>query len=195
MVNINLLPPENKLKVKQAKQSANIFSICLVVVILLGVSSFILKALKNDLLQPELDNTQKQIETQKAQLSSYNDLENKALLINDRGQLASQVGSQKAYWSQILQDLVNDVPTNVQVSSLTADLSKSPNFVLQGVTDSDRDAIKFKDKLESSSFFKDVNFKSSTTSQDQTSSQKLTFSLEFNLEQKSLSTSSNKGVK
>jgi Tfp pilus assembly protein PilN len=198
MVNINLLPPENKLKIKQAKQSANIFSICLVAVIILVVLGFILKTLKNDLLGPDLENIQKQIEAQKTELSSYNELENQALLVNDRGKLSSQIESQKASWSQILQDLINDVPTNVQVTTLTADLAKSPNFVLQGTTDSDRDAIKFKDKLENSAFFKDVSFKSSSTAQNQTpgsSSQKLSFTLEFNLEQKSLNQSSSKGVK
>jgi hypothetical protein len=69
------------------------------------------------------------------------------------------------------------------------DTAKTPNFVLQGNTTSEREAIKFRDKLESSGFFKDVAFKSSTisggtsgTAAPTPAAQSLTFTLEFNAE-------------
>jgi Tfp pilus assembly protein PilN len=196
MVNINLLPPENKLKIKQAKQSANIFSICLVAILVFAVSSFIISAIRKDLFLPELDSYKTQINSENTKSDSLSDLEKKALFINDRSQLALQINNQKPYWSQIIQELINSVPENVQVVSLSADITKAPNFVLQGNTTSEREAIKFKEKLEASKFFKDVAFKSSTNVPGQTDAeQKLNFSLEFNLESKSLSNSQDKAVK
>lgn len=194
MVNINLLPPEIKLKIKQAKQSANIFSICLVALILVVVIGFLLTGLKKDLLQPELDNVNQEIATQNSKVSSFSSLENEALFINDRAELTKQIDNQNPVWSQIIQDLINSVPTNVQFTSLTVDITKAPNFVLQGQTASEREAIKFKEKLENSTFFKDVAFKSSYTDQnaEEGSDQRLNFSLEFNLENKSLKTTSQK---
>ena len=196
MININLLPPESKLKIKQAKQSANVFSICLVVIIVFAVSSFIISEVNKSLLNPELDTLKSQITGENSKTDTYTALEQKALFINERSQLATQINNQKPYWSQIIQELINSVPINVQFVSLTADISKAPNFVLQGNTVSERDAIKFKEKLEASKFFKDVAFKSSTNVPGATGAdQKLNFSLEFNLESKSLSTSQDKAVK
>jgi len=118
-------------------------------------------------------------------LKNYDELQRKALFLNDRAQVVTTIQNSRAAWSPVLQDMINDAPSNVQFVSLAADPIKAPNFTLQGATVSERDAIKFKDKLESSSFFKDVVFKSSTTSK--TESNKLTFTLEFNLEHASTS--------
>lgn len=196
MININLLPPEIKLKIKQAKQSANVFSICLVIIIVFAVSSFIISEVKKSLLSPELETLKSQINNDNSKSNSLSDLEQKALFINDRSQLAKQINNQKPLWSQIIQELINSVPINVQLVSLASDISKAPNFILQGSTISERDAIKFKEKLETSKFFKDVSFKSSTSIPGQTGTdQKLNFSLEFNLENKSLEKSQDKAVK
>lgn len=196
MININLLPPEIKLKIKQAKQSANVFSICLVVIIVFAVSSFIISEVNKSLLAPELETLKTEINGENSKEDTYTALEQKALFINERSQLAIQINNQKPYWSQIIQELINSVPINVQFVSLAADISKAPNFIVQGNTTSEREAIKFKEKLEASKLFKDVAFKSSTNVPGQTGAdQKLNFSLEFNLESKSLEKSQDKAVK
>jgi Tfp pilus assembly protein PilN len=183
MVNLNLLPPQIKLKIAQAKKSANVFGICLIVVIFLVVLTVVLISLKGSLLQPNLEVTKQAIQSANADLGSFDKLQEEALFLNDRAQVAKKIEEKKPSWSQILQDLINDVPTTVQFTSLTADMDKSPNFVLQGNTTSEREIIKFKDKLESSAFFKDVAFKSSQTNSSPDQSGTLTFTLEFNLEQ------------
>ncbi|AKM82069.1 TPA: hypothetical protein DD449_03145 [Candidatus Berkelbacteria bacterium] len=181
MININLLPPDIKIRAKKTKQSASVFGICLVVLIFLGVTAFLLNNYKTSILQAELDTNQADLTRANQSLGNFNELQKKAIFLNDRAQLATTIENSRSPWSAILQELINSVPTNVQFVSLNGDLTKAPNFTLQGTTDSERDAIKFKDKLESSTYFKDVAFKSSSASAAG-SNTGLSFSLEFNLE-------------
>jgi len=190
MVNINLLPPEIKLRIKKGKQSANIFSICLVAVVLIGVGGIVLSSLKSAILQPQLDSTKSQVDKANADLGNFDKLEAQALFINDRAKIAKTIEEKRAVWSQALQDLINSVPQDVQFLSLAIDLDKSPNFVLQGNTTSEREVILFKDKLENSKFFKDVSFKSSSKTEGTTEGNILSFTLEFNIEQYSAETKS-----
>lgn len=182
MLNLNLLPPEIKQKLKKTKHSASIFGICLVIVIGFITFNFLLYQYKVSFLQAQLDIEKNDIINANKSLKDYEDLQKKSLFLNDRARVVTTIQNGHAAWSPILQEMINDAPSNVQFSSLLADPAKAPNFTLQGITVSERDAIKFKDKLESSSFFKDVAFKSSTTSKVEGTDNKLTFTLEFNLE-------------
>ena len=122
-----------------------------------------------------------------SQLDEEKDLQEMALAINDREKTAQEINQQKVFWSQVLQDLLNSVPQDVQFENFTANSSKTPNFILQGNTTTEREVIKFKEKLENSVFFQNVAFKSSALSKDQSQeSEKLRFTLEFDLEQKSI---------
>lgn len=188
MININLLPKELKLRISQSKKSANIFSLCLVAIVVVLFICFALYEGKN-YMQMGLDSVKKDISVVNSSLSSFDKLEKEALFVNDRVALAKKIETNHALWSIIVQNLINSVPENVQFVSLNADLSKTPNITLQGKTGSERDAIKFKEKLESSDYFKDVNFKSAsmdtatTATPDQpAATPALSFTLEFNVE-------------
>lgn len=188
MVNINLLPPEIKAKIKKSKQSANVFGICLIVVIVLAVLTFLLSAYKNQLLKTRLDDANNQLSSADKSVTNFNDLQSKAIFLTDRGKLASQIESTRPNWAQIIESMINSVPTDVQFISLNSDVAKQPNFVLEGSTATDREAIKFKDKLATSLFFKDVAFKSSTVTANPsptgtTTPDSIHFTLEFNLAQ------------
>lgn len=190
MINMNLLPPEIKAKNSKGKQSANVFSICLVILVVVLVLGAVEASLKTNLLQPQLDTSQAEISKATTDLSGFEKQQQQALFIVDRAETTNKILLGSTAWSSVIQDLANSVPVEVQFVSLTADTEKTPNFVLQGTTNTERDAIKFKDKLESSTIFKDVSFKSSTTSAGTTTTDpnapatpsKLNFSLEFNLE-------------
>lgn len=186
MININLLPPEIKAKIKQKKQTANVFSICLVIVIISAVFSILFRSFQETIFKSRLDTLQSEIQKSNTDLENYGDLEKEAAFLYNRNQLAAQIQKDNPNWAVILTDLVNSVPGDVQVTSLDIDLSKTPNFVLQAITTNEREAIKFKEKLETSNYFRDVAFKSATiSSQDKTnpnSPEQLNFNLEFNLE-------------
>jgi Tfp pilus assembly protein PilN len=188
MINLNLLPPEIKQKIVEAKKSANTVSWCLVCVLVLLFLGFVLYSVKTMLLAPNLENIKQNIADATQKMSSFSDLEKEALFLNERATIAEKIESSRANWSQIVQELANSVPTNVQFTNLSADVTKSPNFILQGKTLTERDIISFKDKLDESNFFKNVNFKSSTASAGSEESKNITFSLDFDLEKLSIST-------
>jgi len=197
MINMNLLPSEVKQKIKKSRQAANIFSICLVVVFVILIIGFLLSALKKDYLLPQLDSVNENIKKADTDLKTFGKSEEQALFLNDRAKLAIDIEKNQVNWYQTILDLSNSVPANVQFNNLVADVSKTPNFVLQGTTDSERDAIKFKEKLENSGNFKDVAFKSSSTSKsaDPNAPSRLDFTLEFNLEKVSTEDSATKETK
>lgn len=185
MLSINLVPAEIKDKIKQAKKTADVLGIAIVIVILFAVISVLVRGANSMLLEPNLIVAKNQVVESNSQLKAFDKIKNQALIINNKVTLASQVNETRAHWSQIIQDLINCVPQNVQFKSFSASSDKSPNFVLTADTDSAQNIILFKDKLEASPFFKNVAFKSSTTSSDATDItkvKKVAFSLEFDLE-------------
>lgn len=186
MININLLPPELKLKRIAAKRNASLISICLVIVIVFAILGIIARSLEST-IKTNLSATKSDVEKGTGQLDEYKDFQELALIINDRAKTADEIGKNRVLWSQSLQDLANSAPGDVQFENLTANIEKSPNFILQGNTTTEREIIKFKEKLENSVFFKNVTFKSSSLNEAKEGSpQKLKFTLEFDIEQKSL---------
>lgn len=192
MINLNLVPVEIKDKIKEAKKTASIFGIALVIVIFLSVASALVRAANFMVLKPALTGVNDQVTKSQNELKTFLNLQNQAATINDRIGVAAKIEEKRARWSQITQDLINSVPQNIQFISLQANADKSPNFVLQGNTNSEREVIAFKNKLEKSTFFKNVAFKSSSSSNTGSSSPSssttattkiITFALEFDLSQ------------
>jgi len=182
MININLLPPELKLKRIEAKRNASLIGICLVIVLVVAVIAVIGRSLEAT-VKDRLSAAKSEVEKNTGQLEESKDLENLALLINDRAKTTDTINKTRVIWSQVIQELANSAPADVQFDNLTANTEKSPNFILQGNTTTEREIIKFKEKLENSPVFKNVNFKNSSLQTDSTTqTQKLKFTLEFDLE-------------
>jgi len=189
MININLLPSELKLQKIQTKRYAALISVCIVVVVFFIMLGIIASAGKGT-IEENLAATKGAIDKNTSQTDESKSLQEMALLINDRARSFSETNKKRAIWSQILTELSASAPTNVQFDNVVCNAEKSPNFTLQGNTTTERDIIKFKEKLETSPFFKNVAFKSSSLSQDQESkTEKVKFTLEFDLEKLSSSTS------
>jgi len=182
MINVNLLPPELKLKRIEAKRNASLIGICLVIVLVVAVIAVIGRSLEAT-VKDRLSAAKSEVEKNTGQLEESKDLENLALLINDRAKTTDTINKTRVIWSQVIQELANSAPADVQFDNLTANSEKSPNFILQGNTTTEREIIKFKEKLENSPVFKNVNFKNSSLQNDSTTqTQKLKFTLEFDLE-------------
>lgn len=188
MININLLPPQLKMQRIMAKRNASLISICLVIILVVAIIGIIARSFEST-MATYLKSTKENIEKNTSQLDQYQDLQDLALLINDRWQAAQVIDKDRPFWSQILRELSNCAPADVQFENLTANIEKTPNFILQGNTTSEREIIKFKEKLEDSGFFNNVNFKSSSISSDQSGQTavqengRVKFTLEFDLEQ------------
>jgi len=95
MININLLPPELKLKKIQAKRNASLMSVCLVIIIITVVLGIIARSAKAT-IETHLGSTQSDINQNNNTQEGNKNLEDMALLINDRAQETTQFG-QKFY--------------------------------------------------------------------------------------------------
>ncbi len=182
MININLLPSELKAKRAADKKNASLISVCFIIVLIVIALGIIAQSFK-ETIASNLGNLTNN--TEKSDTLSDNDqkLEEMALMINDRWQTLQVIGKDRVIWSQVLQDLNNSVPLDVQLENMIVNIAKSPNFIIQGNTINEREIIKFKEKLENSPFFKNVSFKSSSIQKDTADqSEKLKFTLEFDLE-------------
>lgn len=188
MININLLPPELKLKRINAKRNAGLISLCIIGILAVGILGVIARSLEST-IETYLGAMKGNIEKDTNTLDQYQDIQELALLINDRWQTTQKINQGRVFWSQALSDLNNSVPANIQFENVTIKTDKTPNFILQGNTTTEREIIKFKEKLENSVFFQNVTFKSSSIikNQSQTEGQlveRLSFTLEFDLEKK-----------
>lgn len=184
MVDINLLPPELKLKRLAARRNASLISICLVVVIVFTVLGIVFRSLEST-VKADFDTIKSNVKQNNVNIDEYSDLKDLALSINDRSLAADEINNNRIFWSQVLQELAINTPSDVQIENLTTNSAKTPNFILQGNTTTEREIIVFKEKLENSTFFKNVSFKSSSLGK-QENSEKLSFTLEFDIEQKSI---------
>jgi len=181
MININLLPPELKLRRIKAKHTASLISVCLVIVFVTVILGVIARSAK-ETIEAHLGSTQDSVKESNNLSGENKTLVDNVLLINDRAQATKEVNKTRAIWSQVLQELSNDTPASVQFETVTANSEQSPNFTLSGNTNSEVEIIKFKEKLEASGFFKNVTFKnSSLNAGTEISGQTIKFTLEFDL--------------
>lgn len=182
MININLLPAELKMKRISAKRNATLISICIVLTFLTAAIGIVARSFSST-VETNLREAREKIEKNTSSLDQYQDLREAALFINDREKTAQDLAKKRIPWSKVLLDLINSTPIDVQFENLTINTEKTPNFVLQGNTTTEREIIKFKDKLENSDSFEAVTFKSSSLTVDaQNKTEKLKFTLEFNLQ-------------
>lgn len=187
MININLLPPELKQKRITNKKNATLIGSCVVIILVMIIISVLSYSFRST-INSSLKTVQDDIEKNNALLEGDSEIENLALFINDRATTADTIDKTRAIWSQVLQELNNSVPSTVQFENLAANSDKSPNFTLQGNTTSEREIIKFKEKLENSVLFKNVSFKSANLSSIVTQANKLSFTIDFELEKNSFDT-------
>jgi len=183
MISINLLPPELKLHRINAKRNASLVSVCIVVVLFTIVLAIVGESAKNT-IKDYLDSAKSDVQKNTSQLDQYQDLQDLAYQVNDRATATDKINQTRLTWSQVLLELANSTPVDVQFETLTINGEKSPNFVLLGNTTTEREIIKFKEKLENSPVFKNVSFKSASLNQNQSdaSKSKLSFTIDFDLE-------------
>lgn len=181
MISINLLPAELKLQRIGAKRNASLISICIVITIVVIVIAVISRSLEA-MVEDNLNTSKQNIDSRSNSLNTSSDIQDLAYLINDRAAATDKINETRAIWSQIMQELSNCAPADVQFDTLNANSTKTPNFILQGNTTNEREIIKFQEKLENSPVFKNVKFKSSSILEG-----KLSFNLEFDLEKLNLS--------
>lgn len=184
MININLLPAEKKERTKVVKQNLGFLIFCLSVLIVLAILVMVLLAVRYT-LRSNLEGIQNNIESSESALGAYQETKEKILFTKDRLQDLDHLESKKTTWSQNLQSLAQVIPESIELTDFSINTKEIKDeklpIIISGRTPSRQEAIRFKEQLEVSPFFKDVVFESSKKIIEE-GKEYITFTLKASLE-------------
>lgn len=116
--------------------------------------------------QKDIGKVNDKIADQNKLLLRYKEPEDKIKNINSKLSQIESAKASKIIWSDILVELSKDTPSQVQIKTLS--LNQTNNKVdLTGYAETRSDIAQFKEKLESSKYFKNVTFSSSIHNEQQ----------------------------
>ncbi len=174
---INLIPTQLKRerKLKAAAGSASLAVALLIIVI--AIISELLGYLAGT-SQSRLKSIEDKISTANKSAEQYGEIEQKINQINGKLVKIETVNKNRPLWSLVIAEFEKSVPVQTSINSLSMDQATG-TLVLSGQAESRREIAKFKEKMESSPFFKDVYFSSSAYQSGQNN---FSFSITANLE-------------
>ena len=175
MAIINLLPTSQKIKIQKAKTSQiaaslGVFWLVFLVILTLLIFSYRLtlaSSLKANLSQKEF---------LEKEMAENKDIAKMALFINDRLE-SIQSNRAETHFSVFVDELVTSTPSALQITNFSLSLKTKPQLKIQGLAGSRREVVKLMEKLEVSSYFKDMTFVTSNLAQGQ-----VVFTIEGNAE-------------
>lgn len=161
---INLLPEEEKRKLAIIAQNKTLifYGIILISIILIGTGLiwFVNLKMKGNLVKIEGQITSLQVES-----SRYKKLEDQAILIADRINEIEKLKTTPTF-SEILTEFANQTPLGVKITNFSANPETKPAFRISGEAKDRSSIVQFKESLESSSFFSQVNLESISISSE-----------------------------
>jgi len=162
---INLLPPKFKQE-KKIKKSVKTISIFLttILIILLILTGGILAA--DYFSKKDLDKVADKIAEQDKLLLRYKDTENNIKTVNSKLSKVESANRSRILWSNLLIELSKLTPAQVQIKTLTLD-QRTKKVTLTGYAETRSDIARFKEKMSSSKYFKNVTFSSSVHNEQQ----------------------------
>ncbi len=177
----NLLPPIQKKKLKTAKINKLTLQLAVGVVFLLGILSGIIFILDQK-LKTDLQTYQKRITLIQQENKEGLLLEKEISEFRTRDRIIKDLEKERIDWYSILSEVINRKMSSIKITNMAVD--ENQKFSLTGTANSRGEIVQFKDNLEASSYFEDVNFQSSTLTKPEIPQSKADFSLSFNLEKK-----------
>ena len=171
MININLLPKQNRDEIKSKRFNLYLTSITTIVLFLVGLLILGLFFLKIT-LGNQTKKLDKNLEEKKQALVEFDQQKNLIDDFNSSVALAGQLIQKETNWLNILKDLEDATPEKVRLSQFSfgagqgsktqsQGLTTSNQITLSGVAESQREIVKFIKKLDQSKYFSDVKLVSS----------------------------------
>ena len=165
MATINLIPP----KIKAAKRNKKIFSqIYFALVILIAMAAISYGALfaLDYFANQELSKTKLALAQEKAKLKNLEPIEKDVQAINSKLQKISTLKKDRVLWSLVLIDINHSTPQQLKVDSFAAG-TKDNKVTFTGAAETRRDIVEFQTKLNTSNFYNNFTFDSSSYSESE----------------------------
>lgn len=157
---INLLPNELKQGKVLGKRIGH-FNLYLILAIFLVLLLWLMADFYNAYLIEKMTAFDSESESIQGELRRYAEVENKIKNINTKLDKIDKADQTRVLWSNVLTELAKSAPALVSISSLSLESAKN-SISLNGEAETRREIAKFKEKLESSSYFENVVFSTST---------------------------------
>ncbi len=162
---INLLPPKFKQekKIRKSVKTVSIFLLTIFIILLI-LTGGILAA--SYFTKEDLKKIDARIAEQEKILFRYKETEDEIKTVNTKLSKIESVNNNRVFWSILLIELSKLTPSQVQIKTLTMD-QKNKKTTLTGFAETRNDIARFKEKMSSSKYFKNVTFSSSVHNEEQ----------------------------
>lgn len=161
---INLIPPKLKQEKDNRKIVNFVFSTLFILFIFFSIISVALyfASIYSD---KDIKNIEAKIDETDRSLNKMSGIKKQVEEVNAKLIKVDNLNQNRIVWSNIATDLAKSTPTELEVKTLSAN-STSKKISLTGIASSRREIARFKEKLESSKYFQNVIFTSSSYNSD-----------------------------
>jgi len=166
MTNINLLPISEKKKRFVARSNFQLALFLLIICIFI-IFTIIAYYFKDSDLVNETNNLNNKISTITNEISSYEDIQNKALFINDRKKEINELNNKLVDFKSSLETILEMSQQDISLTGFTLEAGTNSTLKISGTTSSREKIINFIDNLNKSKYFKNVSFDTSIMSGNQ----------------------------
>jgi len=191
MININLLPKQQKDEVNSKRFNLYLTSITTIVLFLVGLLILGLFFLKITLAN-QTKNLDKNLEEKKKASSEYDEQKNLIDEFNSSVALAGQLIQKEVDWLDILKDIEGATPEKVRLTEISfgtgeggksqsQQLTISNQITFTGIAESQREIVKFIKKLDQSKYFSNVRLVSSESASESSEEEEKTSSYNFDV--------------
>jgi Tfp pilus assembly protein PilN len=165
MINANLLPPEVKKDITQAKENSKalkyIWLTLLVLVTVVAVSAVVWTMLDKSFKTSVTELVRRENETKK-----YGSLEEKAKKLSSRISTIKTIDAKTNHWSAVISEIQTVMPTGLYLNSVRIDSNVKVRGQLTGYAKSKQEVATLRDSMEKSPLFEYVDIESSTTEKE-----------------------------
>lgn len=162
---INLLPPKFKQerKIRKLVKTVSVFLLTIFIILLI-LTGGILAA--NYFAKEDLKKIDAKIAEQEKILFRYKETEDEIKTVNTKLGKIESANNNRVFWSILLIELSKLTPSQVQIKTLAMD-QKNKKATLTGFAETRNDIARFKEKMSSSKYYKNVTFSSSVHNEEQ----------------------------
>lgn len=174
-ISINLLPQEDRIKLRQSKLNSRVLFYCVILVAIVA-AAIVFLFVYHSTQENNLQYTEDQIQSVKDNMTKYKDVSDNAKIIAATLQNINTLKTKNVDWNSFLTEFNGLVPQEIQISSLKASQQPTATIEISGSSSTRRDALVFLDKLKNTPRFKNTALKSIAKSASNTANS-VTFSI------------------
>lgn len=185
MIKINLLPPELKQEIDQAKKNAKSLSLFAKTTLLVGLVALITLG-TYFALSITLKNTTDTLKTNQTSIEKYGSLEEKAKKTAERINTIKAIDARTYKWSGVVEEIQKIIPSGVYLTEIKMDATPKGRNQLSGNAVDKKAVASLRDAMEASAKFEYVDIESSNTITDNNKREVEKFTLTFSLSKEAL---------